>query len=413
MIGTILHDRWRILAELGRGGMGEVFLAENAAANRKEAIKILMASLARDPQFVARFRREARAVNRLRHPNIVAIYDFGQLADGRFYIAMEYAEGKSVLQIVRRDKQLAPPRALHWLGQLAYAVHHAHSRDVVHRDLKPGNLMVCGDDETLKVLDFGMAKIVAPDLAESAQLSSTNVIWGTPRYMAPERAMGIGDDPRSDLYSIGCIAYELLTGAPVFTGDANAILHAHVTREPPPPSHARPQAAIPAELDAVVMRCLAKKPNERFQTAAEVYAALRRVPGYPAPKPEPRRRAEPVAREASDRGALRQLAEALVEAGANTVRLVARVADLRDHEQALVRYEAEQDALEHDADSRDRLLALGALRTTCLDDVKAAYDALEQVVDEVLPAYASHPAVEPLAHKLALVRQRRYSDREG
>ena len=133
MIGTILHDRWRILAELGRGGMGEVYLAEHVALGRKEAIKILKPSLAADPQFVSRFRREARAVNRLRHPNIISIYDFGQLDDGRFYLSMEYAEGESVYAQLKRAGHFDVPRALHVLGQLAYAVHHAHSRGVVHR----------------------------------------------------------------------------------------------------------------------------------------------------------------------------------------------------------------------------------------------------------------------------------------
>jgi serine/threonine-protein kinase len=291
MIGTILHDRWRILAELGRGGMGEVWLADNVEGERKEAVKILMASLAKDPQFVSRFRREARAVNRLKHINIVSLYDFGQLADGRFYMSMEYADGVSVLQVLKREAPLAPPRVVHLLAQLAHAVHHAHSRDVVHRDLKPGNLVVCGADETLKVLDFGMAKIVAPDAAESTPLSATNVIWGTPRYMAPERAMGIGNDPRSDLYAIGCIGYELLVGAPVFAGTSNEMLHAHMTKEPPAPSALKPASQIPPELDEVILHCLAKKAPERFQSAAELYASLRMVPGVPTERPERRKRA--------------------------------------------------------------------------------------------------------------------------
>ncbi|HEX7701239.1 MAG TPA: serine/threonine-protein kinase, partial [Kofleriaceae bacterium] len=140
MIGTVLHDRWRILSALGRGGMGEVWLAEHLTSGRKEALKILMPQAALDPQFVSRFRREARAVNRLRHPNIIALYDFGQLPDQRFYLAMEYAEGASVFELLRRDRQLELPLALHLLGQLSYAVHHAHSRGVVHRDLKPANM---------------------------------------------------------------------------------------------------------------------------------------------------------------------------------------------------------------------------------------------------------------------------------
>ncbi len=188
MIGTVLHDRWRILSSLGQGGMGEVFLAEHLELGRKEALKILSPSLAVDPQFVSRFRREARAVNRLRHPNIIAIHDFGQLPDDRFFLSMEYADGESVHRILKREQVLEVPRALHLLGQLAYAVHHAHSRGVVHRDLKPGNLIAVGDDETLKVLDFGIAKIVASDHAESVALSSTNIVYGTPKYMSPERA---------------------------------------------------------------------------------------------------------------------------------------------------------------------------------------------------------------------------------
>ena len=203
MTGTTLHDRWRILAELGRGGMGEVFLAEHIKLGRKEALKVLMPSLAADTQFVARFRREARAVNRLRHPNIIAIYDFGQLPDGRFYLAMEYAHGQSVQKLLKRDDHFDVPRALSVLGQLAYAVHHAHSRGVLHRDLKPDNLILVGDDETLKVLDFGIAKIVSMDAPESVALSTGDMVWGSPRYMSPERVRGVGKDPRSDIYSIG------------------------------------------------------------------------------------------------------------------------------------------------------------------------------------------------------------------
>jgi serine/threonine-protein kinase len=288
MNGTILHDRWRILSELGRGGMGEVYLAEHIELARKEALKILMPSLARDRQFVSRFRREARAVNRLRHPNIVALYDYGPLPDGRFFISMEYADGSSVSQIMRRA-QPTPAWVTCLLAQLALAVHHAHSRDVVHRDLKPANLMVVAND-TLKVLDFGMAKIVAPDVAETTPLSATNVIWGTPRYMSPERATGISDDPRSDLYSIGCIGFELLTGRPVFVGSSNDMLQAHMSRPPEPPSAIKPAAGIPPQLDDVILRLLEKRPEDRLQSAAELYALLRRVPGFVEQPAERRRR---------------------------------------------------------------------------------------------------------------------------
>ncbi len=238
-----------------------------------------MPVFAADPKFVARFRREARAVNRLRHPNIITIYDFGQLPDSRYFLSMEYAAGPSIRDLLHRGGRFEPQRALHVLGQLAYAVHHAHSRGVLHRDLKPDNLIVTGDDETLKVLDFGIAKIIASDQPESAAISNTNVVWGSPRYLAPERVRGIGDDPRSDLYSIGCIAYELVVGVPPFDGESEAIIRGHMSHAPAPPSTLCP--GIPLELETTILRLLRKDPAERYQSAAEAVAALRKVPELP------------------------------------------------------------------------------------------------------------------------------------
>ncbi|MBV8756578.1 MAG: protein kinase [Deltaproteobacteria bacterium] len=338
--------------------MGEVFLAEHIKLGRREALKILRASLAADAQFVARFRREARAVNRLRHPNIIAIYDFGQLPDGRFYLAMEYADGESVHRLLKRDDHFSVPRALGVLGQLAYAVHHAHSRGVLHRDLKPDNLILVGPDETLKVLDFGIAKIVSMDAPESVALSTGDMVWGSPRYMSPERVRGVGKDPRSDIYSIGCLAFELLLGAPPFLGTSDEIIRAHLTEDPDPPSKWRPSLNIPPELDAVIVKCLQKDPGERYQNAAELFAALTKVPGYPAAKAEGRRRFVPVPRRPDTlapetyrnvRGALRGAAERLVDLGENDARLVTGIAKLRDQEQQLAAIEAAQDAVEHEA----------------------------------------------------------------
>ena len=466
-----------MLSELGRGGMGEVYLAEEIASGRKEALKIMKAHLASDPLFVSRFRREARAINRLRHPNIVAVYDFGQLPDQRFFLSMEYAHGHSVYQLLKRDGHFDVPRALWVLGQLVYAVHHAHSRGVVHRDLKPDNLLLCGPDETLKVLDFGVAKIVAADHSESVVLSSANLVYGTPKYMSPERAGGVGNDPRTDLYSIGCIAFELVVGAPPFTGTSNEVIKAHIQQQPAIPSVRKPSAGIPPELDAVILKCLAKKVTERYQTAAELYAALQKVPGYPAPKSPPRRKFVPQERSPTQllesgsdtdghgnlRGALRQIAEALLDTGSNDTRLVTGVAYLRDHEQTLAGLEAAQDALEHEAAAiRETIgdrevslrFALGELkfaatqpdrppdvdekiaeleqrlatatangerlrslqqsiafvvsqRANSLERLKSAYDTLEHVVDEVLPAYVEAPTIAPLAERLAIVKLRR------
>ncbi len=457
--------------------MGEVYLAEDVVSGRKEALKIMKAHLASDPQFVSRFRREARAINRLRHPNIVAVYDFGQLPDQRFFLSMEYAEGASVYQLLKRDTHFDVPRALWVLGQLVYAVHHAHSRGVLHRDLKPDNLLLCGDDETLKVLDFGVAKIVAADHSDSVVLSSTNLVYGTPKYMSPERASGVGNDPRTDLYSIGCIAFELVVGATPFTGPASEVIKAHLSKPPAIPSEVRPALGIPAELDAVIGKCLAKKPEQRWQTAADLYAALQKVPGYPQAKSPPRRRFVPQEKAPSLlpasgadtdpyhglRGALRQLAEVLLDLGSNDTRLVTGVAYLRDHEQTLAGLEAAQDALEHEAAAiRETIgdrevslrFALGELkfaatqpdrppdvdekiielehrlqtavangerlrklqesiafvaeqRADSLDRLKGAYDTLEHVVDEILPGYAEEPAIVPLAQRLSLVKLRR------
>jgi eukaryotic-like serine/threonine-protein kinase len=271
--------------------MGEVFLVENEKLGRPEALKILMPSLATDPMFVSRFRREARAVGRLRHPNIIEIFDFGQLEDERFFLSMEYADGASVKDIIKSGGAFSVPRMLHVMGQLAYAVHHAHSRGVVHRDLKPDNLILVGEHDTLKVLDFGIAKIVASDVDESVALSTGKIVWGTPSYMSPERATGIGNDPRSDLYSMGCLAYELLTGKPPFVGHSTDVVKAHLTVTPVMPGSLLPNARIPAELDAVLAKLLVKKPELRFQTAADLYAALSRVPGFVALDDLRRRRA--------------------------------------------------------------------------------------------------------------------------
>jgi serine/threonine protein kinase len=478
MIGTVLHDRWRILSLLGRGGMGEVYLAEHLELGRREALKILMPEFARDPKFVSRFRREARAVNRLRHPGIIAIYDFGQLPDGRFYLAMEYVEGDLLDAVLRRCQRLDVARTLHLLGQLAYASHHAHSRGVVHRDLKPGNMIVLGDDETLKVLDFGLAKIVVPDHAESMAFSTGNVIWGTPKYMSPERLAGIGDDPRIDLYAIGCIGYELLIGESPFSGTSDQIINGHLRQPPVPPRSLR--ADIPAELEAVILRLLAKPAAQRFQSAADLFAALRRVPGYPAPRAEPRRRFVPLPRHPAEltppadesghrnvRGALRELAEALLDLAPDEVRLVSGIARLRDQEQSLASLEAAQDALEHQAaglrettgeresslrfalselqfastqpvprpdlgewvselEARlgetnrsterlraidGRIAAISSERAQGVASVREAYDALEQVVDEILPAYATHPTIAPLALRCAEGKRMRASGR--
>ncbi|HWM88929.1 MAG TPA: protein kinase [Kofleriaceae bacterium] len=276
MIGGELDGRYRILSKIGEGAMGEVYLVEHIGLGRKEALKVLRPSMD-TPSLVTRFRREARATNRLQHPNIVAIHDFGRLPDGRFYIATEYAEGDSLDRVVRRLGSFPVARALPILIQLADAVDHAHSRGVIHRDLKPANLMLVerrGQSDQVKVLDFGVAKIIAPDETDMILTTGQGEIFGTPAYMAPEQVTAKADDPRIDIYALGCVAYELVTGAPPFAGRPLEIMSQHLSVAPRRPSEAAPQAHIPRRLDEIILRCLAKRQSERFQTGADVTAAL-------------------------------------------------------------------------------------------------------------------------------------------
>ncbi len=277
MIGRELDGRYRILSKLGEGAMGEVYLVEHMGLGRKEALKILRATMDDSPSLVTRFRREARATNRLQHANIVAVYDFGRLPDGRFYITTEYVEGENLDVILRQTGALPTPRALTILVQLSDAIDHAHSRGVIHRDLKPANLIIGqgrGNQEMIKVLDFGVAKIIAPDYAESIAATGQGEVFGTPAYMAPEQIGARGNDPRIDIYAFGCIAFEILTGSPPFVGRTLQVLNAHINTAPPRPSTRRPQSVLPSLLDDIVHRCLAKDPVRRPQTGGEIATAL-------------------------------------------------------------------------------------------------------------------------------------------
>jgi serine/threonine protein kinase len=281
MIGQVLDQRYRVLRRLGEGAMGEVYLVENVDLERREALKILRGSLTSYPDLVGRFRREARAINRLSHPNIVTLYELGALYDGRLYMAMEYAEGSSLATLLKTLGTMPTPRALRILVQLADAIDHAHSRFVVHRDLKPENLVILsGRHDVLKVLDFGIAKIVASEDFETEVLSRVGKMMGTAQYMSPELLRGVTADLRSDIYAVGCIAYELLTGDPPFSGGLHEILQQHLNAAPQPLRARRPDAWIPPELEKLVLRCLEKEPDRRFQTAHDLLHELRRTPGF-------------------------------------------------------------------------------------------------------------------------------------
>lgn len=277
MIGTILDGRYRILRLIGSGGMGEVYLGEHLLMGRREAVKILKSRFASDEGHLARFRREARATNRLQHNNIVSFYDFGKMPDGGLYLTMEFADGPDLKTVLNENQKLSIPRTVAIMRQLSSAIDYAHSKGVIHRDLKPENLVLTqgeGGPDMLKVLDFGVAKITEPGYLESIAITREGQVFGTPSYIAPEQIRGQVDDHRSDIYAMGCIAYELLTGSPPFVGRAMQILEAHIGETPRPPSLGMEGSKLSEKLDRIVLGCLEKDPEARYQSGGEVAAAM-------------------------------------------------------------------------------------------------------------------------------------------
>ena len=268
LINTLFDGRYRIVRKLGSGGMADVYLAEDEELGRRVAIKILNDRHANDESFVERFRREAKNAASLSHPNIVSIYDRGE-AEGTYYIAMEYLDGRSLKELVVARGPLPIGDAIEFTRQVLGALRFAHRKGVVHRDIKPHNVMADADGR-LKVTDFGIAR------AGVSQMTEAGSIIGTAQYLSPEQARGAAVDQRSDLYSIGIVLYEMLTGTVPFTGESPVeIAMKHLSDTPRPPSLQRPE--IPPDLDMVVLRALAKNPDDRFQTAEEMEAELGRV----------------------------------------------------------------------------------------------------------------------------------------
>ena len=266
--GTIIDGRYRVISRLGSGGMADVYLAQDQLLGREVAVKVLHHHFAEDQEFVERFRREASSAAALSHPNIVAIFDRGEW-NGTYYIAMEYVAGRPLKAIVRDSGALDPASAIEIVVQILRAARSAHRRGVIHRDLKPHNVIL-DEEGRARVTDFGIARAGASDM------TLTGSIMGTAQYLSPEQAQGLAVTGASDLYSIGVILYELLTGVVPFEGEtAVAIAFKQVSAEPLPPSALNP--ALPPALDAVVLRALAKDPSQRYADADELIAALEHV----------------------------------------------------------------------------------------------------------------------------------------
>jgi len=267
--GTLVDGRYRVISRLGSGGMADVFLAEDLQLGRKVALKLLHRRFAEDPGFVERFRREAQAAAGLQHPNVVSVYDRGE-HDGTYYIVMEYLPGRTLKQVIRDEAPLDPIRAIEITIQILKAARFAHRRGVIHRDLKPHNVMVEDDSDHVKVTDFGIARAGASDMTE------TGSIMGTAQYLSPEQAQGHSVSAPSDLYSVGVVLYELLTGRVPFDAEsAVTIALKHVSEAPARPSTLNP--AVPPELEQVVLWTLNKDPADRPADADHLIAALEHV----------------------------------------------------------------------------------------------------------------------------------------
>ena len=263
--GTVIDGRYRVLSRLGSGGMADVFLAEDQQLGREIALKLLHRRFAEDPGFVERFRREAQAAAGLQHPNVVSVYDRGSY-DGTYYIAMEYLPGRSLKQLIRQEAPIDPVRAIDITIQILKAARFAHRRSVIHRDLKPHNVIV-DDGDHAKVTDFGIARAGASDMTE------TGSIMGTAQYLSPEQAQGHAVSACSDLYSIGVVLYELLTGRVPFDAEAAVtIALKHVSESPTPPTAINP--AVAPELEQVVLWALNKNPADRPADADQFVIAL-------------------------------------------------------------------------------------------------------------------------------------------
>jgi serine/threonine protein kinase len=286
----LLGGRYDLDGIVGRGGMAEVFRARDIRLNRIVGVKTLRSELADDETLQARFRREALSAASLNHPSIVAVYDIGEDMAGSTpvpYIVMEFVEGQTLRDVIDDDRRVLPERALEITDGVLRALDYSHRNGIVHRDIKPGNVMLTRTGG-VKVMDFGIARAVS-----EAQLAMTKTgqVIGTAHYMSPEQAKGERVDARSDLYSTGCLLYELLTGRPPFTGDSPmAIAFQHVKEEPVPPSQVDPE--VPAWADAIALKALQKDPARRYQSAGEMRNDIERVLAR-APVAVPRRKARP------------------------------------------------------------------------------------------------------------------------
>ena len=285
LVGQVVADRYHVVKKLGEGGMGQVYLAEHVKMGRRSAIKVMNPSMVHDPDAVARFNREAANASRITHPNVCAIYDFGETPDGLIYLAMEFIEGEPLTDLLERDGALPLARATAIFLQTADALQAAHDLGIVHRDLKPDNIMLTrgrGGADVVKVVDFGIAKAVGGDEA-GQKVTKTGLVVGTPEFMSPEQLSGDKLDGRSDLYSLALVFYRMLTGKlPFEATTVQETMVKRLTDEPLKLTESRPDVSFPAGLQPVLDTALARTPAERYQTVAKFAGDIAAVTGRPA-----------------------------------------------------------------------------------------------------------------------------------
>ncbi|TNE84747.1 MAG: serine/threonine protein kinase [Deltaproteobacteria bacterium] len=272
IIGKTFAGRFEVEAFLEEGGMGRVYRARQVGMDRAVALKVLLPDLAADDELVARFHREMRATTAIEHPNTVRVYDYGSAEDGQLFLALEFLEGRTLDEIIADEAPVSPARAAHIARGIARALAAAHHHAIVHRDLKPENVMLVdryGRSDFVKVLDFGLARLT--EGSEDEALTATGIRVGSPMYMSPEYVQEFTVTPQSDLYALGVLLYQLVTGRTPFRGRPYELLSKHVTEKPKPPSTYAP---VPQWLEELILQLLAKKPSERPQGAEAVVAYL-------------------------------------------------------------------------------------------------------------------------------------------
>ncbi|MCC6622828.1 MAG: serine/threonine protein kinase [Deltaproteobacteria bacterium] len=280
LIGSVINERFHIVSKIGAGGMGAVYRAKQLGMNRDVAIKVLLRELTENEVVLRRFHLEALAVSKLKHPNTIQIFDFGETSDGLLYIAMELLEGRPLAKVLSEERQLSVQRALRVIEQTCKSLREAHSKGIVHRDLKPDNIFLSAvgeDGDFVKVLDFGVAKVAEGD-GQQKTLTKAGSIFGTPKYMSPEQSRGSELDARSDIYALGVILYELITGKVPFNADNPlGILIKHIQEVPPPIALTRPDLVVPESVERFVLRLLAKSPEDRPQTAEAMIREIEKL----------------------------------------------------------------------------------------------------------------------------------------